>query len=72
MSDLGRAFERTKRTKGVMRLARTWLALTAPVSEVPANRSPEQAQPLRASAAELLAELKAIATESRAIRITYR
>ncbi|MFD7689879.1 hypothetical protein [Streptomyces sp. NPDC059781] len=71
MSDLGRAFKRTKRTNRVMRLARTWLALTAPGSEIPANRSPEQAQALRTSAAELSAELNAVAAELEAVKAQY-
>lgn len=71
MSDLGRAFRRTKRTNRVMRLARTWLDLTAEGSEIPANRSLEQAQALRTSAAELLAELNAIEVELEAVRTEY-
>ncbi|MGA5262146.1 hypothetical protein ACPCI0_18075 [Streptomyces griseoincarnatus] len=71
MSDLGGAFRRTKRTNRVMRLARTWLALTAPGAQTPANRSPEQAQALRTSAAELSAELNAIAAELEAVKAQY-
>ncbi|MFC5954937.1 hypothetical protein ACFP51_10665 [Streptomyces pratens] len=71
MTALGRAFKATKRTSRVMRLARTWLALTAPGSQIPANRSPEQAQALRASAAELLAEPNSIAAELAAVRAEY-
>ncbi|MFD0336669.1 hypothetical protein ACFQZ0_32495 [Streptomyces erythrogriseus] len=71
MSDLGGAFRRTKRTNRVMLLARTWLALTAPGAQTPANRSPEQAQALRTSAAELSAELNAIAAELEAVKAQY-
>ncbi|MFE5600705.1 hypothetical protein ACFQ8O_16160 [Streptomyces coelicoflavus] len=68
MSDLGGAYRRTKRTKRLMRLARAWLVLTAPGSELPANRSPEHGQALRTSAAELLAELNAVAAELQAVK----
>ncbi|MEU3659850.1 hypothetical protein AB0E77_08805 [Streptomyces sp. NPDC032940] len=68
MSVTGRPFRRTKRTNRVMRLAHTWLALTAEASENSANRSPEQAQALRTSAAEMLAELNAIMAELQAVK----
>ncbi|MFE5401575.1 hypothetical protein ACFQ9Z_09240 [Streptomyces sp. NPDC056580] len=63
MSVLGKAFKASKQTRRTMRVARAWLALTAPGAVILVYRSPQEAQALRKSAAELQAELNGIMVE---------
>ncbi|MFD7376502.1 hypothetical protein [Streptomyces mirabilis] len=71
MSVLGGAFKASKQTRRTLRVARVWLTLAAPGSPIPANRSPLEAQALRMSAAELVAELHGIATALAATKAKY-
>ncbi|MFG2257375.1 hypothetical protein [Streptomyces mirabilis] len=71
MSVLGGAFKAGKQTRRTLRVARVWLTLAAPGAPIPANRSPLEAQALRMSTAELVAELHGIATALAATKAKF-
>ncbi|MFC4607121.1 hypothetical protein ACFO9E_04700 [Streptomyces maoxianensis] len=71
MSVLGGAFKASKQTRRTLRVARVWLTLAAPDSAILAHRLPLEAQTLRTSAAELLAELHGITTALAATKAKY-